>query len=236
MAQVESEWRHRKLSDEKIKYFSRLTDHTIHDKTCKLLRTIPDGELFCLTEYDDKKNQCSECMVKAYLRLGSKDFEAISAYEKLFNQMKVSREQLRELYVTCRMKTRVSGDCLLIWHKDDKWQIISLDKDGFVQLRHNNYRKLPDGGRKFVPGFHIQNDKCAKARFKYVLSVIKGYDFENHKVQKSVDEAVPEAKKECKRSGAEFKACVKEEHRPQAGLTAKKLIHEPVAVIKVYQG
>lgn len=45
-------------------------------------------------------------------------------------------------------------------------------------------------------GFIYRTINARRARLKYVLSVIKGYDFEKHGVQRPADEAVPGAEKE----------------------------------------
>lgn len=118
----------------------------------------------------------------------SKDIEAFKEYERFFTYVMIFPKQLRSMYIENNMETRVESDRLTIWHDENVWQILSLDEDEPMQLRHNNYRKNKDESRKFVSEFHIQNDKCRSYKLKYALSVISGYNYENYHIQDKIME------------------------------------------------
>ena len=177
---LESDWRHRVLSDEKNKFFKLLTDNSIHDKTCKLLQEHPDRDILCLNEYDEKLPQCRACATKAYLRVGAKDLKNYKRYCTFFDKTFLSAKVLRDMYITNRMTTSIFENTLTIKYKEDTWRIISLDNDGNVQLRHNNYKRLADGTRQFVGGYHIQNKYCKRMKIRPALLAIKSYDYKLH--------------------------------------------------------
>lgn len=172
-------FRHRLASDENIRFFYS-DEGIIHDKTCDRVKEICDDELKYSYDYLAHMKPCSHCAARAYLRVGAKDYEEHENYEKLFRHMQVPLYILRSMYVEHHMKTRLNGNTITIWYKEDRWQIEALDKQGGVQLRHNNYRKLADGKREFVPGFHIQNDYCHRTNIKYAYTLIRKYDYMGH--------------------------------------------------------
>ncbi|SOC08224.1 hypothetical protein [Pseudobutyrivibrio ruminis] len=187
---LESDWRHRVLSDEKIKFFRLITDNSIHDKTCKLIQKYPDRDIICLNEYDEKLSQCKACATKAYLRIGATDPKNYKRYCTFFDNTFLSTKVLRDIYVTNRMTTSIFENTLTIKYKEDTWRIISLDNDGNVQLRHNNYKRLTDGTRQFVGGYHIQNNYCKRIKIRPALSVIKTYDYRVHSTNDNILQAV----------------------------------------------
>ena len=187
---LESNWRHRVLSDERVKFLKLITDNSIHDKTCKLLQKYPDRDIICLNEYDEKLSQCRGCAIKAYLRLGAKDPKNYKRYCTFFDNTFLSAKVLREIYVTNKMTTSIFERTLTIKYKEDTWRIISLDNDGNVQLRHNNYKRLTDGTRQFLGGYHIQNNYCKRIKIRPALSVIKTYDYKTHFTNDSILQTV----------------------------------------------
>ena len=47
----------------------------------------------------------------------------------------------------------------------------------FSQLYHNNYAVRANGVREFTQGFHIQSLMCADTDIRYVLNIIKKYEY-----------------------------------------------------------
>lgn len=78
----------RMMSDETVKYLYSKNGGCLHDKSCPVARDIPDEELCCSKDYLPNISQCPLCAVKAYLRLGAKDFYNYPLYEKLFQRMR----------------------------------------------------------------------------------------------------------------------------------------------------
>lgn len=98
-------------------------------------------------------------------------------YLDFFERTKMTTEQIRNIYVENGMKTRISIDTMTVWHKEDTWRIKSLPKKGHVQLYHNNYAVRANGVREFTQGFHIQSLMCADTDIRYVLNIIKKYEY-----------------------------------------------------------
>ncbi len=181
-----SYFRQRIMGDDKVKYIYSTKSKVIHDKSCVSARNIPDEYLVYLEEYSPEMSQCSHCAVKAYVRLGAKDFHNFKTYEKLFQKMHLKEELLRHMYVDCRMQTKASDDFLMIWDREDKWKIVSLDNRGTVQLLHNNYHLLHNGERKFVRGFHIQGEYTDHVMVSTAIRAIETYSFDKHRASSEV--------------------------------------------------
>lgn len=176
-----SYFRKRIMEDDKVKYIYSTKSEVIHDKSCAKAANIPDENLIYLEDYHSEMSQCSHCTVKAYIRMGAADFENYGMYEKLFVRMHADAQNLRHMYVDCGMKTKVFGNYLLIRDREDVWKIDSLDSRGNVQLLHNNYHIQKNGDRKFVHGFHVQNDYCSHTSLQNAVRTIETYSYDKHK-------------------------------------------------------
>ena len=176
-AYEESEERHRIMSDQRIKYLYSKKDGIIHDKHCDNAKDILDEDLLWSEEYLPKLKPCPDCMIHAYVIAGAKDPKEIETYLDFFERTKMTTEQIRNIYVENGMKTRISIDTMTVWHKEDTWRIKSLPKKGHVQLYHNNYAVRANGVREFTQGFHIQSLMCADTDIRYVLNIIKKYEY-----------------------------------------------------------
>lgn len=99
----------------------------------------------------------------------------------------MTTEQIRNIYVENGMKTRISIDTMTVWHKEDTWRIKSLPKKGHVQLYHNNYAVRANGVREFTQGFHIQSLMCADTDIRYVLNIIKKYEYNQKNMHYTTD-------------------------------------------------
>lgn len=177
-----SKWRQQQLSNEYVSYFveNSVPTNIIHDKTCQLLKSKSDYELMPKSEYDSSLKQCKECALKAYLRIKANGMKDYNAYETFFKRAKVDDNQLRSMYVDKGMETRIHANVMTVWFRKDTWQIISLDKDGHVQLKHNNYQALKNNERRFTGGFHVQNAECNCTNFQKAFGYIKNYKYSDH--------------------------------------------------------
>lgn len=173
-----SPYRQRIMSDEKVKYLYSRNGGMLHDKSCPGARDIPDEELCRAEGYPTNISQCPLCAMKAYVRLGARDFYNFPLYEKHFERMRFTPRQLRRMYVNDRMRTSASNNGLTIWGKEDSWRLEYRDNGNAMRLMHNNYRPLPDGTRIFTKGYHLQA-KLVTA--KHALNVISEYTYEGHK-------------------------------------------------------
>jgi len=173
-----SPFRQRIMSDETVKYLYSKEGGMFHDKSCSEARNIPDSELCYSRKYLSNIPQCPLCAVKAYVRLGAKDFYNFPIYERLFLRMKFNPSSLRRMYVQEKMRTSASSNGLTIWGKEDSWRLEFWDGSNTTRLMHNNYHPLPDGTRVFMPGYHIQAERATPA---YALTVIAEYTYEGHK-------------------------------------------------------
>lgn len=172
----ESEIRHKHLSNENILFAIVRSEGKIHDKTCCVLKAYNDDEIEFSSEYDDLLCQCSECEIKAAIRVGAKDND-IEAHEKFFRRVNASIDSIRKIYITMGFKTTVVKNVLTVWYKEDVWKIISNDKSNIVELKHNNYVPLKDKERKFIEGFHVQNGYI---NFKNAINYIYEYEYVDH--------------------------------------------------------
>lgn len=175
-----SPFRQRILSDERIKYLYDIEDNIIHDKSCKLARSIPDERLLYGDRYDNTKQKCPECAVTAFLREGAKDFDSVKKYTELFEQMHLHDGIAREIYIEKKMKTRAGTDGITIWYREDSWKIKPVDRQGNVQLWHNNYRQLAEGKREFLAGYHLQFTNTESTSLRIALNTIETYSYESH--------------------------------------------------------
>lgn len=175
--QKESEEHHRIMSNQKIKYLYSKQDNVIHDKHCSCAKYISDVDLLWTEEYISKLKPCPDCMLQAYVTAGAKDPKEMDKYLTFFEKTKMSTDQIRNIYVENRMKTRISMDAMTVWHKEDVWRIKCLPKKGHVQLYHNNYVVKKRGVREFTQGFHVQSSACSDTNISHALSIIKNYEY-----------------------------------------------------------
>lgn len=173
-----SSYRQRIMSDESVRYLYSEREGKIHDKSCPKARKIPDEELCYSEKYLTHISQCPHCAIKAYVRLGAKDFYNFPLYEKHFERMRFTPSMLRWMYINDGMRTSASNNGLTIWGKEDSWRLEYRDSGDTLRLMHNNYRPLPDGTRMISRGYHLQA-KLATA--KHALKVISEYTYEGHK-------------------------------------------------------
>ena len=110
-----SPYRQRIMSDEAVKYLYSKRGGPFHDKSCPKAQHIPDEELGYSEKYLSNISQCPLCAVKAYVRLGAKDFYNYPLYEKLFQRMRFTPVLLRRMYVNEKMRTSASSNGLTIW-------------------------------------------------------------------------------------------------------------------------
>lgn len=75
--------------------------------------------------------------MKAFARLGAKDFYNIPLYEKLFRRMRFTPKLLRCMYVNEKMRTSTSSNGLTIWGKEDSWRL-AFRGDGDARKLMNN--------------------------------------------------------------------------------------------------
>lgn len=174
-----SPYRQRMMSDEAVKYLYSKQGGQFHDKSCLKAQHIPDEELGYSEKYLSNISQCPLCAVKAYVRLGAKDFYNYPLYEKLFQRMRFTPVLLRRMYVNEKMRTSASSNGLTIWGKEDSWRLEFWDGSDTMRLMHNNYYPLPDGTRIFTGGYHIQAEQ---ATANYAFTAISGYTYAGHKV------------------------------------------------------
>ena len=118
-----SPYRQRIMSDEAVKFIYAKDRGQLHDKSCSEVQKIPDEELCCSEKYLSNISQCPYCVVKAYIRLGTKDFYNLPLYEKLFRRMRFTPKLLRRMYVNEKMRTSASSNGLTIWGKEDSWRL-----------------------------------------------------------------------------------------------------------------
>lgn len=185
----ESYFRQKIYGDRRVKYIYSQNSNILHDKNCVKARGIPDDVLFYSEKYLPDMEQCSYCARRAYIRAGAKDMAQYRDYERLFQAMKVEDENLRHMYLDCGMKTRVKGKELIIYDREDTWKMVSIDNRGRLQLLHNNYKVLRNGERKFVKGFHVQNDLCYSTDFWHALRLIETYSYDKHKAAKQMQQS-----------------------------------------------
>lgn len=183
--QEPSLFRQRILSNEQVKFLYSGSDTLIHDKSCKEARQISDDDLLYTQKYLPERKQCPECAVKAYVRIGAKDFKNYDTYLKLFEKMRMQEHLIRHMYVDCGMSTMASANVLTVWDREDTWKIVSLDAKGSVQLLHNNYHLSGDGERHFSTGYHVQNDSTQNTSVGYAVKAIKTYSFDEHQAARS---------------------------------------------------
>ncbi len=201
--QEESEERHRVMSNEKIKYLYSKQANVIHDKYCACAKYIPDEELKWSEEFLSELKPCFDCMIQAYVTAGAKDPKEIDKYLAFFEKTQLTTDQIRNIYVENRMKTRISMDAMTVWHKDDTWRIKCLPKKGHVQLYHNNYAVRKKGVREFTQGFHVQSPACSDTNIGYALSVIKNYEYKPEEYALHNSKVNPIEKKKAKQKQVE---------------------------------
>lgn len=170
--------RQKLMSDEHICYLYAKGDTVVHDKTCPEVRKVRDEDLRYSEKYPTHLHPCPHCQTKAYLRLGAKDLYNLRGYEALFEQMGISPQLQRRLYVHEGIQTEYLGPGRLkIWGKEDTWLLEAIPGSTHLRLLHNNYCPVEGGARRFVSGYHEQV-VCASA--KYAFSVIIGYTYAGH--------------------------------------------------------
>lgn len=174
---VESEERHRIMSNPKVKYMYSKELRIVHDKHCIQAREILDEDLEWSEYYQEEWQQCPECAIRTYVSVGAKDPESMKLYEQFFEKTCMTDVQVRSIYIENDMKTRITMDTMTVWHKEDAWRIKALPKKGHVQLYHNNYAIRKKGIREFTLGFHIQNLACMDTNMGYALSIIENYEY-----------------------------------------------------------
>jgi hypothetical protein len=185
--------RQRMMSDEQVRFLyaegAGEQDGFLHDKSCPIARKIPDAALRASKTYRLDKRQCPQCAVKAYVRLGARDFYNFRTYQRLFETMHLHQGHLRQMYVGYGMQTMARSEGLMIWDKEDVWQLEARGRNGETRLLHNNYHMKPDGTRVFTAGFHEQ---LAHVSAPYAIKTIADYTFEGHKAAMALRRSMAE--------------------------------------------
>lgn len=193
-----SKLRRKIMADDAIKYVCGRNEDIIHDKSCILARNIKDYDLKYLVNYPKWMKQCPHCAMEAYVRNGARDYENFPAYVVLFRLMMISEELLRHIYIDCEMQTKVNGETLTVWYKEDTWKIVYLDSPGYVRLLHNNYH-VENNQRVFEKSFHIQSDFTSNTKIRFAFENIETYSWSMHRVH--AKEAELERKKNEEKKG-----------------------------------
>lgn len=180
-----SKYRQRIMDDRQVQYVYSEKRGTIHHKGCYLAKRIPDTDLFYTQEYMPELKQCPKCAFRSYILSGSKDPYNIAAYEKLFSKMRANLAMITQMYREHEMETRINGNALTIWDRDDVWKIVLVEErpyegKGRVRLLHNNYHVDDNGKRVFDHGFHVQSNYTSCTNFQTALNTICTYSFRIH--------------------------------------------------------
>lgn len=151
----------------------------LHDRDCPYVKDISDKE-FCMSSMFIKDmRHCSACYRKSLIRNGvGDDRRRMVAYERFFNQLKVSNKDLYLLLIEHEAKLKwINNDIMQVHLKDDTWRIIR--SAGQLELWHNNYICMDDLTRHFTDKFHKQNF-CDFPTFHTLLMLMLNYSWECH--------------------------------------------------------
>jgi len=167
------------LADPKARFIVDLRDKRIHDKYCKAIIRIPAKKLMPSEQYRTDLWQCDYCAVDSYIKYGARDPLNLNAYKKFFEEIGISKGQLRFLYVNLEASTELKEDELIIYRGDDIWKISPRPESGKVVLYYNS--SIVRRGKKVLSGeFRVPNEKMSDTYVKYALNYIKECDQENN--------------------------------------------------------
>ncbi|MGN1421036.1 MAG: hypothetical protein ACI4XC_05940 [Eubacterium sp.] len=167
-----------KMSNPSYKYaFSRLSEE-YHDKSCSLVRSIPQYELDYTMLYSDSYNWCPRCYKTALIRYGvGGDVKLLDRYVDFFKSVKASKELLHFLIIEKQAKLWiVSTETMQIKVNDDTWRVTK--KGDKYTLMHNNYYINESGKRVIQKTFHLQAKNINS--FKTCVNIISSYSWNKH--------------------------------------------------------
>ena len=182
---IPSDWRQRKLSDERLKYCIDMNNRIIHYKTCDLVRSLQDDNISFISDYRQALQQCPKCAIKSYVTAFAKDPENLKRYEKAFSEMGATHKVVRKMYIDCDIRTQKVSDGIKMFRSGECWKIIAGGEKGHIRLFHHNY-KVVDGKKVFVDGYHEQIKTRSKQNIDSILKQIVGYDYSTHCLNRAV--------------------------------------------------
>lgn len=168
------------LENSKLIFIHSKANYTVHDKSCKLLKDIPDEYILGSSSMPKDHIVCEECSKKLYLRMMiGQDGKRIDNYQSFLDRAGADYEIIRrfanvykaELYLENHNILRISCNM-------DSWQIIIDNSGAFRQLRHNNYFMTDNGTRYITGAYHAQKGEFSNINeaFNYICT----YSFEAH--------------------------------------------------------
>lgn len=169
------------MSNPRMRYAYSQLDDTIHDRECKVVKTIADEDFRMTHDFDPERTTCRHCQRKAIIRSAiSDDGKYINAYVGIFTRMSASTADLKELIIDNNAQlSGIDKDRVTIKVHDDRWMILFDNKTPL--LFHNNYSVNEDYQRIFTEGYHRQTDG-GHHTFRHYTNIMIGYSWADHVV------------------------------------------------------
>ena len=168
-----------KMGDARFKFVINKRDSILHDRTCKLVRKIPDEHFDMKENLGYQTKMCKACHIRALIRNCIDDQNDIEAVEDFFKRIYAKREDIIELLNRREVELKIiSLNVLEIKVKCDKWRIYIYSKNGQLALKHNNYH-IEDRKRIMDEGFHNQTINGRRS-FKAVCQIMINYKSKFH--------------------------------------------------------
>lgn len=183
-----------KLNDSQFKYAYNTDEKILHDRSCELIKKIPDEYFDMLKEADYNMRFCRKCHVRALIRNCIDDQNDICIVEKILKRAYAKHEDVIGLFARKNIQMKCISDSIIeIKINDDKWRIIIENENDKLVLMHNNYH-IENGNRIIEQGFHRQTVN-GRQSFKAISQIIINYKSSFH-VEKA-QRLITEEKRKC---------------------------------------
>ena len=181
------------MSDEQNRFVYVPKWNTVHDKSCPEVKYLATEDLQFKHDLVPGAKQCPVCNLLRCLRIGARDGIREKAYRDFFDSLAVTRDSIQRLYTTLQAQTRLSGDFLIIWCREDTWKIERISKNSTrVVLWHNNYYINSNYMRVFYGGFHKQLPEGVTLSFCTALKHIDKYNPTAHIIKRKAQALQPQ--------------------------------------------
>lgn len=168
-----------KMDNHSMGYAYSTSKMIIHDRDCKLVKSIPDDEFEMLKEFDPDMKTCKRCYRNALIRSGiGDDRKRLRAYGLFFKDIGASNCDLYRLIIehqaTLEWQDR---NTMKIHVNEDSWKVIHNEQGN--SLYHNNYIYLDDYTRIFKEEYHEQM-MYGPQTFHNMVNIMVQYSWEDH--------------------------------------------------------
>lgn len=177
------------LDNSKNIYYYSKSGGYVHDKSCALIKQIPDETFAGSEDLPEGMEYCPKCCRFIFLRVGCRpNTREIPICNRIFTGQNVHTGQLKKFVVQKGIRFHAADfNEMTITCGEDTWIIKGISQ-GRIELWHNNYVKTASGERYITSGFH--NQGLDGMTMLQMLNYVSGYSWEKHLAQEKLKKDV----------------------------------------------